>query len=211
MYFLLFLAVLLASDGYILTRAAVVEFTPTHAEAKEVRITGARNPPGTIPAVPSYSQFADIASPSWQKVGCGITSLAMIIDYYDPGEVTVNGLLAEGLRANAYDYDAGWIYAGLIGVSRNHGLDGKYHDLTGFSDEEAFGRLETYVSTGPAIISVHYKFDPASTIPHLVVIDGIKDGLIYYNDPAAPKGEHIITKTAFMRGWKKKLISFWQA
>ena len=45
--------------------------------------------PQTIPAsisnVPFYSQFTDIVSASWEKKGCGITSLAMIIDFASSG------------------------------------------------------------------------------------------------------------------------------
>ncbi|MCX6819673.1 MAG: C39 family peptidase [Candidatus Adlerbacteria bacterium] len=71
----------------------------------------------TVPMVPFYSQFRDIASASWQKVGCGITSLAMILDYYKPA-VSVNTLLKQGIAADAYSA-AGWTYNGLISVSKN--------------------------------------------------------------------------------------------
>jgi ABC-type bacteriocin/lantibiotic exporter with double-glycine peptidase domain len=53
---------------------------------------------------------------------------------------------------------------------------------------------------------VHYKFDPKSTIPHLVVINGIKDNTLYYNDPAAKTGEKQISVTDFLRGWKQRFI-----
>jgi uncharacterized protein YvpB len=78
----------------------------------------------SIPDVPFYSQFKDILSAQWQKVGCGVTSLAMIIDYYDPNTVSVNTLLKQGIAAGAYDTNAGWTYAGLIGLSQKYGLDG---------------------------------------------------------------------------------------
>jgi len=38
----------------------------------------------TASDVPFYSQFVDISAPAWKKVGCGIASLAMIIDFYKP-------------------------------------------------------------------------------------------------------------------------------
>jgi ABC-type bacteriocin/lantibiotic exporter with double-glycine peptidase domain len=53
---------------------------------------------------------------------------------------------------------------------------------------------------------VHYKFDPKSTIPHLVVVDGIVGGVVYYNDPAAKTGEKQISTADFLKGWKKKVI-----
>ena len=54
--------------------------------------------------------------------------------------------------------------------------------------------------------SVHYKFDPRSSIPHLVVIDGIKDNVVYYNDPAAKIGQKQISVIDFQKAWKKKYI-----
>ena len=48
----------------------------------------------------------------------------------------------------------------------------------------AFVELEHQLEVGPVIVSVQYTFDPANPIPHLVVINGVKDGLVYYSDPA---------------------------
>jgi ABC-type bacteriocin/lantibiotic exporter with double-glycine peptidase domain len=160
----------------------------------------------TSTSVPFFSQFRDIQSPKWQKVSCGIASLAMIIDFYKPDAVSANTLLKQGVAAGAYNYNAGWIYAGLIGLSRQYGLDGTYHNLTALDSEAAYATLSQYLKNGPVIASVHYKFDPKSTIPHLVVLDSIEGDLVYYNDPAAKAGELSISKTAFLKGWKKKII-----
>lgn len=159
----------------------------------------------TIPVVPFYSQFSDITSPKWQKVGCGITSLAMVIDYYKPA-VSVNTLLSQGIAAGAYLNNAGWTYKGLIGISRKYGLDGSSYDLGKLSSKAAFAEFEEYLKDGPVIASVHYKFDPKSTIPHLVVINGIKDGIVYYNDPAAKTGELQISTDTFLKAWKKRFV-----
>ena len=161
----------------------------------------------TIPDVPFYSQFKDIQSPKWQKVGCGVTSLAMVINYYKPETVSVNALLKRGVAAGAYAPNAGWIYAGLISLSHKYGLDGTYYDLSKLDTETAFGRLQDILKEGPVILAVHYKFDPKSTIPHLVVINGIKDGVVYYNDPAAKVGEKQISVENFLKAWKKKVIA----
>jgi ABC-type bacteriocin/lantibiotic exporter with double-glycine peptidase domain len=167
-------------------------------------------PPVTVatssPEVPFFSQFRDINSPTWQKVGCGIASLAMIIDFYKPSAVSANALLKQGIAAGAYDYNAGWIYQGLIDLSKKYGLDGSYHDLSKLDAPTAFAQFQTLLKSGPVILSVHYKFDPKSTIPHLVVIDGIKDGTVYYNDPASTSGEKQISVADFLKGWKKKVI-----
>ena len=159
----------------------------------------------SVPVVPFYSQFTDITSKTWQKVGCGVTSLAMIIDYYKPA-VPVNTLLDQGIKAGAYLQSAGWTYQGLIGLANNYGLDGSSHDLAGLSNKNALAQFTSYLQDGPVIASIHYKFDPNSTIPHLVVINAIKDGVVYYNDPAAKSGGKTISVANFQKGWKKRFI-----
>ncbi len=160
----------------------------------------------TIAMVPFFSQFTDITSPQWKKVGCGVTSLAMVIDYYRTEPVSVDTLLKAGIAAKAYDYNAGWTYAGLIGLSKTYGLQGQSYDLAKKGSKIAFESFKTYLSSGPIIASVHYKFDPKSTIPHLVVINGIKDGMLTYNDPAAKDGNKQISTADFLKAWKMRFI-----
>lgn len=160
----------------------------------------------TIPNVPFYSQFTDIASPAWQEVGCGITSLAMVIDFYKPDAVSVNNLLTQGIEAGAYDPSLGWKYGGLIQLSQAYGLSGTYYDLTNLAAGAAFSQFKNLLKGGPVILSVHNRFNPQSTVPHLVVIDGIKNNVVYYNDPAAKMGEKQIPVADFLKGWKKKVI-----
>ena len=164
------------------------------------------NIPPAIPNVPFYSQFLDISTPSWQKVGCGITSLAMVLDFYKPEAFSVNTLLGQGIALGAYDYNAGWTYKGLIEVAQKHGFDGASYDFGTSSAETAFAKLKTSLKTGPVIVSIHYKFDPKNPIPHLVVIDGVSGNTIYYNDPAAKSGEKQIATADFLKAWKKRFI-----
>jgi len=159
-----------------------------------------------IPDVPFYSQFKDITSSVWQKVGCGVTSLAMVIEYYQPQDISVNALLKEGVASGAYKNNAGWSHKGLINLSKKYGLDGHAYDLSASSQKVAFQEFKSYLDDGPVIVSVHYKFDPKSTIPHLVVINGIKDGIVYYNDPAAKTGDKEISEADFLKAWKKRFI-----
>jgi ABC-type bacteriocin/lantibiotic exporter with double-glycine peptidase domain len=159
-----------------------------------------------IAQVPFYSQFADIQSATWQKVGCGVTSMAMVINFYTPKEVTVNSLLKEAVAAGAYDKNAGWKHNDLIAVAKGHGLSGTDYDLSGKSSASAFATLSSYATDGPVIVSVHYKFDPKNPIPHMVVIDGISNGVVYYNDPAAKGGQKQISADDFRKAWKQKLI-----
>jgi predicted double-glycine peptidase len=167
-------------------------------EKKEVKST-------TAYTVPFYSQFADISAPEWRKVGCGIASLTMLIDYYQPHEVTVNELLQRGIDAGAYS-DAGWSHTGLITLSHKYGLKGESHDLSAKSMEDAFASLKTELKDGPVMASVHYTFTPTNPIPHIVVISGVSDGKVYYNDPAEKSGGGSISIAKFQGAWKKRYI-----
>lgn len=156
--------------------------------------------------VPFFSQFKDISDPSWKKVGCGIASLAMIIELYKPGSVSVDHLLDEGISSKAYLEDQGWIHKGLIKIAKNYGLNGDTHDLSGQSSNNALSELESTLKTGPVIASVHYTFDPKNPIPHLVVINRIVDNIVYYNDPSEKTGNGSISTDQFMKAWKKRYI-----
>lgn len=156
--------------------------------------------------VPFYSQFTDITLVNWKKIGCGIASLAMIIDYYKTNPPSVDTLLQEGIDTDAYLNDAGWTYAGLIGVSKKYGFTGQSHDLASATMESAFNSLKTALANGPVMVSVHYKFEPTNPIPHLVIANGIHNEMIYYNDPAAETGNLSISVRAFKEAWKKRYI-----
>ncbi|MEK7612422.1 MAG: C39 family peptidase [Patescibacteria group bacterium] len=180
-----------------------VSTTPQPIPVK--KITSGTPSTSTVPHVPFYSQFKDITSVEWKKVGCGIASLAMVLDYYKPA-VSVNTLLQQGIDSGAYLKNAGWTYKGLIGVAKRHGLDGTSYDLGKSGKAIAFEQFKKQLANGPVIASVHYKFDPQSTIPHLVVINGMSGDSVYYNDPAANGGEKIISSDTFLKAWKKRFI-----
>jgi ABC-type bacteriocin/lantibiotic exporter with double-glycine peptidase domain len=163
-------------------------------------------PAVVIPTMPFYSQFDDITSTKWKKVGCGVASLAMLIEYYEPETVSVDKLLGQAIASGAYLNNAGWTHKGLISLSRRYGLDGKSYDLYALEKQAAFKKLEDSLKDGPVMASVHYKFEPSNPIPHLVVINGIKDGVVYYNDPASDGGNKQLSTSKFLKAWKKKFI-----
>jgi ABC-type bacteriocin/lantibiotic exporter with double-glycine peptidase domain len=156
--------------------------------------------------VPFYSQFDDISLPEWRKVGCGIASLAMLIEYYEPESVTVDELLQRGIDADAFLNDAGWTHSGLINLSKKYGLTGESHDLSSANMNTAFATLEDELEEGPVMASVHYTFDPQSPIPHIVVVSGVSDGKVFYNDPSERAGGHSISIQKFQSAWKKRYI-----
>lgn len=176
-------------------RAASMEAAP----AKPVAVAD------DVHVVPFYSQFADISMASWQKVACGIASVAMIIDFYGDS-VLPDVLLDEGIARGAYLTNAGWTHAGLIGLAADYGLSGSTVSLAHLSTRDAFYELEQVMKEGPVMVSVHYTFDPSNPIPHLVVVNGVKDGRIYYNDPAEGAGGGHISIEQFKTAWKKRYI-----
>ena len=172
---------------------------PMHSSAKAVE---------PYHRVPFYSQFTDISDPAWRGVGCGIASVAMLIDYYSDKPVNVDVLLATGRKAGAFLPDAGWTHAGLIDLARPYGLTGVTTGLSHLSMAEAFAALRSAVAAGPVMVSVHYTFDRSNPIPHLAVITGIDDTLVYYNDPAEPAGENSLSIAQFQSAWKQRYIAF---
>ncbi len=166
------------------------------------------NVPATIADVPFHSQIQEIDSSVWKKQGCGITSLAMIIDFYNSESgVSVNKLLGQGIASGAYINNAGWSHAGLISLSRRYGLDGIAYDLSKASSANAFTQLKKELKEGPVIVSVYSGFDPKTRLPHLLVLEGIDNDTIYYNDPANKNAsQKKISSAAFVKGWKKRFI-----
>lgn len=160
-----------------------------------------------VALVPFYSQFTDISAPEWRKIGCGIASLAMLIDFYTTEDISVDALLKEGINANAYTGNAGWSHAGLIGLAKDHGLSGEAVYMTDLSMAAAFSKLETELGEGPVMASVHYTFTPTNPIPHLVIITGVENGKVYYNDPAEKAGDGSISIEKFQSSWKKRYIA----
>ncbi len=156
--------------------------------------------------VPFYSQFKDIMAPSWQKVGCGIASVAMIISYYEKSAVSVDKLLKEGIANGAYLADAGWTHQGLINLARKFKLDGQSHSLIEDTTDTAFTKLEAVLKNGPVMASVHYTFEPTNPIPHIVVVHEVRNGEVYYNDPAEQSGDGHISIAKFKKAWKKRYI-----
>ena len=159
-----------------------------------------------VPNVPFYSQFYDIHAAKWQKLGCGIVSVAMLIEFYRPGIVSVDTLLKEGIDAGAFINGAGWTHKGLALLAQKYDLEGMSYDLSNLDKNAAFAQFERFLKEGPVIASVYYKLEPTNPIPHLIVINGINNGMVYYNDPASASGGKNISIQNFIKAWKKRFI-----
>ena len=163
--------------------------------------------PNTSRFVPFYSQFTDITDPAWQKLGCGIAAIAMLIDYHTEITPSLDALLARGRAAGAFLPNAGWTHAGLIDLTRPYGLTGESVGLHHLSAETALEDLRLALRSGPVLASVHYTFEPTNPIPHLVVITGIDGDTVHYNDPAEATGGGTLTVEKFQLAWKQRYIA----
>lgn len=190
-----------ADTSNVIVRTPSAEVVSVAHDVASVESDGA-----AVPSVPFFSQFRDIHAAEWQKIGCGVASLAMIIEFYHPGTVSVDTLLREGIASGAYLKNVGWVHRGLALLGERYGLKGTTYDLSNLDMASAFAEFEALLRDGPVIASVFYKFDPKSTIPHLAVIDGIDGDRVFYNDPAASVGGKEISVTDFKKGWKKRFI-----
>ena len=163
---------------------------------REINIIGSNNDQRFVPF---YSQVLDISDYKWKGVGCGVAGLAMLIDYYKLS-VEVEALLQQGVSSGAYDNNNGWSHAGLISVANQYGLSGQaVYDVS-------FDSLNKVVETGPVMVSVDYSMTAQNTVPHLIVVTDIKDGVVHYNNPASLEGGETISIENFNLTWKKNYI-----
>jgi hypothetical protein len=111
----------------------IVQSTPSSLHQDVHFLALEKNPTQTltvIPDVPFYSQFNDITSVKWKKIGCGVASLAMVIEYYKPSSVSVDKLLGQAIASGAYQKSAGWTHQGLATLSQRYGFTGNTYDLS---------------------------------------------------------------------------------
>ena len=163
--------------------------------------------PATMPYdVPLYSQITDITSVEWKQKGCGVTDVAMIVNFYKPRTTTAQDVLEKAISLGAYQKNVGWKHDGLAALAKKYDLIGKTYNFSDSNNKTSFKQFKDIIEEGPAIASIHRGFDPKSSFGHLVVITGFDKDLIYYNDPGKHDGIRKVSIVDFMKGWKKVLI-----
>lgn len=157
--------------------------------------------------VPLHYQISEIKSIDWKQKGCGVASLAMLVDFYKPDDTaSVQTLLEQGLRAGAFQKGVGWTHQGLANLAKKYGLVGTTYTLAGMKNGDAFPQFEKLLGDGPVIASIHRNFDPKNSAGHLVVVTGFDKDFIYYNDPGKHEGKRKVAISDFLKGWKKSFI-----
>jgi ABC-type bacteriocin/lantibiotic exporter with double-glycine peptidase domain len=164
--------------------------------------------PPTIPQfdVPLYYQISDISSVEWQKKGCGVADIAMLVEFYKPNTTSVQKVLEEALASGAYVKNVGWSHQGLADLAGKYGLVGKTYDFSKSDKETAFNQFKNVLKEGPVIASIRRDFDPKSSFGHLIVVTGLDENFVYYNDPGKREGFRKVSIADFNKGWKKRLI-----
>jgi ABC-type bacteriocin/lantibiotic exporter with double-glycine peptidase domain len=157
--------------------------------------------------VPHWGQYLDITADFWKGRSCGITSLAMILDYYGI-KFDLAELIEQGVKIDNYNPAIGWKHQTIVDLAEKYGLSA--HRTENETVENLVAALD---ADEPVIISIHKNWDPENG-GHLAVINGYfeTDGKIegfYVCDPVGAPYKHkdqFIPIDKFNHGWKKRAI-----
>jgi hypothetical protein len=165
------------------------------------------------------SQYEGITDPAWQWRGCGIVALKMVLDYWngqrdDYRTAPVSELWRAGMDAGAYREGIGWVHGGIASVARSYGYRSYNRDLapngsTPMKPEEALRELTRALEQGPVLASVYSGMDPGRGGGHIVVVTGIEEGLVSFNDPeqnSEREGKRTIAVRTFREAFKQRYI-----
>jgi len=171
----------------------------------------------------------DVEDPKWKKRSCGIAALKMAMaclrrqgtlkgnhDSLDP-------LIKEGLKKNAYLPGVGWVHFGLVRIAKSHGFNESFRkEWKENKKEDAIKFLVRNLKGGiPILVSVKSR-----TGGHLVLLTGFsakggpasggktngKKELLgfYFHDPnssSRSRGKHkFISKKKFLDVWRGRVV-----
>ena len=155
-----------------------------------------------------YSQFLDVTKKGWKIRACGVASLAMVLDYYGNKKTSIDELIDHGISIGAHNKEVGWIHSGIVNIANHKGFIGERHDWANIDKEIAFQKMDSLLSDGPVIASIHKNFNPKLS-GHLVVVKTKNRTHVSILDPIARKREHIerdVPVEVFLAGWKQRVI-----
>ncbi|QQG43254.1 MAG: C39 family peptidase [Candidatus Daviesbacteria bacterium] len=156
--------------------------------------------------VPYYSQIKDTKNPDWQDKACGIVALKMVMDFYQPINLSIDDLYKKGLKINGYLEGVGWYHHSLALLAKNLGFKAitrswnvnqeaqeklqergfDQADLEIMQQEQLAESLFTLKveldKNHPIIISVPRRLKQGGS-GHLVVLIGYDNQGFYVNDP----------------------------
>jgi hypothetical protein len=169
--------------------------------------------------VPFSSQYTDLGHHEWRARGCGIASLHMVLGYWHTLDEynqlpKLDELLERGRAIGAYREGVGWTHTGLVNLACEYGYNGFNADFapqgpTPMSAELAWRNLAEELARGPVLASVYAGLDAARGGGHIVVVTGMQDGLVRFNDPeeiSAREGQRILALDIFLSAFKRRYI-----
>jgi uncharacterized protein YvpB len=130
----------------------------------------------------------------------------MLTDFYKPDIASVQTLLERGIASGAFVKGAGWTHEGLADLVKKYGLVGTTYELASSKNDEAFSKFKNVLNDGPVIVSIHRNFDSKNSNGHIVVVTGLDNDFVYYNDPGKRDGKKKISLDNFKNGWKRSFI-----
>jgi hypothetical protein len=165
------------------------------------------------------SQHLDLKNKDWQKAGCGIVSLLMLMEHQrGAGQRNkfklpdINKLYQAGLNRRAYIKGVGWRHTGLVGLAKIYGFkQSQAYDLANQPDKQAKQAedfLKGELAKSPVIASVYSKYEPGRG-GHLAVLLSLSSKKAILLDPDSRTREGIykeIEATKFIAAWKKRFI-----
>jgi uncharacterized protein YvpB len=158
--------------------------------------------------VPQLSQHLDITDPEWRSRSCGPVCVGMILDYLGKAHPSLDDLVRMANEIGAYKPGIGWYHSGLVRLAEEFETKGATFDWNMETPTSALKNMESLLEKGPLIASVHRNFD-TSNGGHLIVLTGMDDNAVTYNEPDSQvRGEigRTVPIKRFLNGWKRRII-----
>lgn len=154
--------------------------------------------------------------------GCGIVSLAMVLDFISKKRTNIEKLKDEGLLVGARVSKYGWTQEGICSLARNKGLNAYFQEFRSVKVDlknKSFKERGVLVNSGidkirdlikkntPVIVSVSKGFN-GNEETHLVVVTGFNEKGFYFNDSRIKTGgKSIFTSfSKFKKYWRKRIL-----
>lgn len=168
--------------------------------------------------IPCLSQHLHIKNKDWRTKSCGITCLAMLLNYFNK-KVSPDELLEFGLKFQfshnnknyfAYIPEVGWTHWGLVKIAEKFGLSGNAFDWSKekITQEDAYKKIISLLKKQPVMASIKKNFEDGGS-GHLIVLTGFDKNNIFYNNPDHQTKDlscGSISKNKFLKYWTKRVV-----
>lgn len=163
--------------------------------------------------VPKYSQHLDVRDGDWKEKSCGIVAVKMVLDYWRMSSPDCDELIKKGIEMDGFISGVGWKHKELSLLAKSFGVEAENFDWAKEEKDAAFKKLEDFLEKYPVVASIYSGFNPETKNGHLIVLTGMDDNFVHYNDPDSEGREEIAGKILidkFLAGWKKRVIVIWK-